>query len=839
DRTALLELGQVLARLGLDDDDHEPFLASLMGIPLPPSQRRRMEHLEGEALEKLILKATGDLLRTAAADRPLVLVFEDLHWADQSTIGLLCDLVPLTETLPILLVVVCRPRFPDTSDRFLRHVAEECEARLTRIELQPLDAVASERLIDNLLADGDVPARLREVIEIKAAGNPFFIGEVVRILIDQGALAFRGRRLVALRPVEAIEIPGTVQEVVMARIDRLELRAKRMLQVVSVAGGATPHEILEEIVSDGHFESDLARLIELEFLEIHEQAGQQVYPFKHPLIQEVCYEGILLATRRDLHLRTAVALESEVPETTPGFHGMLAYHFGRGNDLESAEEYLFKAGDDAARAAASSEALHYFQEASRIYLELHGEDADPEKVASLETKIALANYHRGRQLEAIDHINRALELRGIPIPKGRGPLLRRTAGGIAVVLSKLYLPFLQRRLPSATDRDREVADLMFKRARSQTTTDPLRFLSDTIEAMRFNTTVDPATVPGAAGMYAGSAGLFAFSGVFGVSRRFLEEARRQLDGDVVGEAFLLRFFEFVHAFLEGPDVAGVPEIDPELLERNVREGGLWDVCMYLGMLIKKKVYQGAFSEATEWIEYLGKLDVLYAYRVARENYQGGEAFLAVETGRYDDGIVAAERYFAENREVLPNLLALATRGKAEALAGRLDAAGETLARADRLVASQTRIPPMHLSAHHRTHLIVEVAAIAAALAKGNGSEARAQQKAARASAKRALGTARSVAWRKPEVLRLIARLESLTGHHRRALDFLTRAIESAEGAGLRPELARAHLAAAQLLAKGGRISGRESAEHRKRGEALLDELDLSHELELGEIWTAG
>jgi len=826
DADALAQLDRMLSHFGIADEDHRPILASLMAVPVPPEQRRRLQGIEGEALEKLILKATGDLLRAAATERPLVLVFEDLHWADPSTRMLLTDLIPLVKAHRILVIAPCRPGFADTSDPLLELAEKIGGPRFSRMDLAPLDPLDTESLIDNLLAEGEVPAPVREAIESKTAGNPFYIGEVIRVLIDQGALVYDDGKLVATRSVDAIEIPGTVQEVVMSRIDRLDLSTKRVLQVMSVAGGNTPRTILEEIVADDHFAPGIERLIALDFIEPHERARQETFAFKHPLIQEVCYEAILKAARQDLHLRTAVALEAEVPQGTPGYHGMLAYHFSRGNDLESAEEYLFRAGDDAIRVAASSEALSYFQEASRIYLERHGDRVDPEKIAQLETKMALAHYHRGQQVDAIEHINLALEKRDVPISKSRGRLLLRTVSGAALVLARLYVPALQHRLPAATERDREVADLMFKRARSQTTTDPLRFVGDTVEAMRFNTTVDPATLPGVAGLYAGSGGLCAYSGMFGISRRFLEEARRHLDPNGVEEQLLVRFFEFVAALLEGPAVAAAPEIDPELLEETVRKGSLWDVCMYLGLLIKKKVYTGEFAAAADWIEYLRKLEAQYSYRVARENYQGGQAFLAVETGRYEAGIQAADRYLADNDEVLPNLLGLATRGKAEVLAGRLEAARETLKRADRLVESQGQVPPMHRSAHYRTHLLLEVVQGERAMAAGSTSEARAHARAARRPARFALRAASKVAWRRPEVLRLVARREALAGHRAKANAAWRRALAAAEAAGLRPERARIHLEVSTSLQREDRLAGFSSVEHRRHAEALLEELGL-------------
>ncbi len=742
DETANAKLAQTLSLLPLDAGEIHPFVAPLMGLRLSGAHRKRVHGIEGDALENLIRRAVGDLLRAAASAAPRVFVMEDMHWADQSSLELVQSVIPLTLRHPVIVIAMMRPGYA-TTDGFLELARAQCGDRLSELRLEPLSPRASERLIDNLFADGDVPASLRDAIESKATGNPFYIEEVVRGLIDEGALAVREGRLFATGKIHEVRIPGSLQEVVMARVDRLEPRLKRVLQVISVAGENTPHEIVAEIADDARFDDGVGKLVDLQFVDAREREGRRVYRCKHPLIQEVCYEGTLRRTRQELHLRAAQALEAGVPETTPGYAGMLAFHFGRGNDLQAAEEYLFRAGDEAAKVAASSEALSFFREASRLFIELYGEQGNPDKRALLETKIGLAHFHRGQNQEAIEHINRALAFHGIPIPEGRGELVRRVASSAASVLGKLYVPALRGKPQAAGDKEKVLADLVFKRARAQTTNDPLRFLADTIEAMRFVWSVDPKTLPGAAGLNAGAAGLFAYSGFFAQSERFLALAREQLDAGDVSERFLVRFFEFIHHYLVGTP-GGIPEIDEDLIEANIRQGELLDVCTYLGVLIKRCVYQGRFGEAAEHIERLQKIEDLYGYEIARENWQGGMAFLALERGEYENAVVAAERYFTENREVLPNILALGTRAKAEVLAGRREDAHATLARARRLVESQSTVPPFHLSAYLRSCLLLALADLGAAKAEGNASAEKTHRKEARKLASGALRAVRAV-----------------------------------------------------------------------------------------------
>ena len=137
----------------------------------------------------------------------------------------------------------------------------------------------------------------------------------------------------------------------------------------------------------------------LDFIVPWDRTAGIEYAFKHPLIQEVTYDGLLQTKREELHRTVADAMDARLPSDLPGIDGMLAYHLSMGRDVERAEEYLFRAGDEAAKAAGSSEALHFFREASKLYFDLHGEGGDPEKKALLQKRIALALYYRGQLIE--------------------------------------------------------------------------------------------------------------------------------------------------------------------------------------------------------------------------------------------------------------------------------------------------------------------------------------------------------------------------------------------------------------------------------------------------------
>src|SRR6185369_14724928 len=176
----------------------------------------------------------------------------------------------------------------------------------------------------------------------------------------------------------------------------------------------------------------------------------------------------------------AETMERVFPEDLPGYTGMLAYHYGKGGVVDRAEEFLFKAGAEAARAAAPSEALHFFEEASKLYLEIHKDGGDPAKRAVLERNIAEALYYRGRFLDAIEHFNLALRLLGDRVVEGSWQLGMHFTRNLATVLARLYGPRFGGN-PAATDRQREIMDLRYARAEATVTTQPTRHLFDSMD----------------------------------------------------------------------------------------------------------------------------------------------------------------------------------------------------------------------------------------------------------------------------------------------------------------------------------------------------------------------
>ncbi|MCJ7683093.1 MAG: AAA family ATPase, partial [Desulfobacteraceae bacterium] len=359
-----------------------PFVATLMGMKLSGRYADRIKGIKGEALEKLIIKNVRELLIKATEVTPLVIVAEDLHWADTTTIELLESLFRLAATQRILFVNVFRPGYKETGDRVTQTIKERLPMYYVEIELEPLDGGMSEALITNMLnIKGIHRAVIGQIVE-RSGGNPFFIEEVVQSFIDEGAVVLKNGAFEVTDKIGEIAVPHTINDVLMARIDGLEEKTRNLVKIASVIGRNFFYRVLVDVASTiEDIDGRLSHLKEVQLIRERRRMDEVEYLFKHTLVQEAAYESIIHRKRKELHLSVARSIEKIFGDRLHEFYGMLAYHYSRAEDLDMTEEYLIKAGEEALKSSASNEALHYYQEALSIYLKKHGNRADPEKVA--------------------------------------------------------------------------------------------------------------------------------------------------------------------------------------------------------------------------------------------------------------------------------------------------------------------------------------------------------------------------------------------------------------------------------------------------------------------------
>ncbi len=829
-------LGKLAAAVGAvaPDDVPElvPFLATVLGVRLTGEHEARVRGIDGEGLEKLIHKSMRDLLQHLAAAQPVVVVLEDVHWADGSSMDLLETLLRLVDETRIVFVHALRPDHPGPGRRALTTARQRFAGRHVEIVLEPLTPKQGDRLIRNLLRIDDLPYATMAPMLRKADGNPFFLEEVARSLIEEGAIVQRDGRFTATERLASIVIPETVQEIILSRMDRLPEPVRRTLQIAAVIGRSFRPRVLAAVLSsDRELEWALGYLRKRQLVVQRAVDDDVEYVFKHALGQETIYGAIAKSTRRTLHAAVARAIETLFADRLSDFYGMLAYHYSRAEDRERAEEYLFRAGDEAARSAASSEALEYFQQASRLYFEIHGDGGDPGKKALLETNIGTALMNTGRLTEAVPHFNEALRHLGEPPLTSSTRLVVRGALDLLAVVLHLYFP--HRRILPARDatRVRDAILIRYQRAKAQTTTDTTRFFFDTIGSIRQLSRTDPRTVPGASGMYAGGAALFSFSGVSSsIGARFLAIAGRLAQGGDIGDEIAYRSMRFIHHYLAG-DWHPAHLMDARVLEEGLRYGQLWDACAYLGLCAERSLRQGRFAEAEATIARLAAIAEGYSSDFARSNHDGERATLLIEQRRLEPALEAVQHYASTRFEPLFNLLALGWEAKIQQLHGDSDRAAALLAEGERALHALAQVPPYHRSAFVLSRLRFDVGAFEAAVVAGDRRSAATLGKRAVRSARTAVRNARRVAVDRVETYRLVGRVQLLLGRRSSARRWWERSLAASAKLEAAPEGARTHREIAERFSASATvIAGLTPAQHAERARGLFTTLGLSWDL---------
>jgi predicted ATPase/class 3 adenylate cyclase len=327
-----------------------PPLLALLDVPVedpawqaldPPERRRRT------------LDAVKRLLLRESQVQPLLVVFEDLHWIDGETQALLESLVESLGSARLLLLVSYRPEYE-------HHWGSK--TTYSQLRLDSLPAESTAELLAALL--GPDPGLVALTQMLVKRGNPFFLEETVRTLVETGALTGERGAYRLTRPVEALQVPATVQAILAARIDRLPAEEKRLLQAASVIGKDVPYGLLAAIAEppEETLRQGLAHLLEAEFLYETQLFPDQEYTFKHALTHDVAYAGLLGERRRELHAAVMAAIERLHGGRLVEHVERLAHHARQGEVWDKAVRYLRQAGTKLFQRSANREAVTCFEQ---------------------------------------------------------------------------------------------------------------------------------------------------------------------------------------------------------------------------------------------------------------------------------------------------------------------------------------------------------------------------------------------------------------------------------------------------------------------------------------------
>lgn len=516
---------------GRDIAEPLAYLATMLGLEITGELAERVRHLDAEALRRQVFRAARRFFEHLARERPVVLFLEDLHWIDVSSAALAEHLIPLTAEVPLLLGWTARPEAP-LSGRLIAAAHATDPERLTQIMLHPLPREHGELLLRNLLGNALSPS-LRQTILDKADGNPFFVEEVIRAMVDLGAVSQdRSGGWRATPEAEAMTIPDTVQGVIMARLDRLDDDLKRVLRLASVIGRSFFLRVLRSLAEgEERVEECVSDLTGLELLREKARSPDLEYMFRHALVQETAYETIVRRRRRELHRRVGEAIERLFADRLDELHGLLAYHAARGEDWERAQRYLLRAGDQAARLAADAEALAHYQHAVEACERAFGDQWEPSERAALDRRIGEALFRSGQFPEATRFLTRALERYGRRYPQSKGSTRRAILAQLLQQACHRQLPQLLRRRAPGDPFARDCAEILACLGWIHYTADQELLVFDALsnlnEAERAGDPVSTARGLMAVGVLFGAVGLHRLAGRYHAEAERVGQLARQ------------------------------------------------------------------------------------------------------------------------------------------------------------------------------------------------------------------------------------------------------------------------------------------------------------------------
>jgi len=378
------KLSRAIAAFGGELDWTVPFVRQLLSLR---QTDETVASLDSASRRSELFRALRAIVLRAADLRPLVLVVEDLHWIDPASEEFLTFLSEGVPAARLLMVCSYRPGY--------RHPFGD-RGYHARLALRPLSDAEMATVARSLVEAEELPVEVCRLVACKAEGNPFFVEEVTRSLLEDGSLGRRGGRMVLIRAVDDVAVPDTIEEVLLARIDRLAGGARRAIQVASVIGREFASRLLERIGGvGGELHAHLAELRTLEL--IHEKAlhPELAYTFKHALTREVAYASVAPERRRKLHRAIGEAIEDLYRDRLGEHFEALAHHFTQAGVWDKALAYHERAAEKASESYANPLVIEHCEAALAIAGE-HPESTSPEVVRRLWRQLGLTAFYVSR-----------------------------------------------------------------------------------------------------------------------------------------------------------------------------------------------------------------------------------------------------------------------------------------------------------------------------------------------------------------------------------------------------------------------------------------------------------
>jgi len=820
-----------------DTNEIFPFVATLMGMKLSGRHLDRVNGIEGEALEKLISKNMRDLLIKSTELTPLVVVIEDLHWADTSSIEFLEFLFRLAETQRILFINVFRPNHPETSDRIIETIKEKRPVYYVEINLQPLNEQMGEMLINNMLNIRGLQHAVVDQIIQRAGGNPFFIEEVVRSFIDEGAVVKANGEFKVTEKIEKMVIPYTINDVIMARIDRLDENTRDLVKVASVIGRSFFYRILTEVANtvDG-IGNRLSYLKQIELIREQQRMEELEYLFKHALAQEAAYESILHQKRKDIHLQVAQSIEKVFDERLHEFYGMLALHYIKGENNEKAEEYLIKAGEEALRSSASNEALKYYQKGLKLYLQANQDFADPEKLAMFEKNIALAFFNKGQYVEAVEYFDKTISSYGVNIPKHPITSALKCSTSIFAFLIAFYLPFLKWK-KNPTKKDKEIISLFYKKVQALSQNDSTQFFIQSIYLVKRLSNFDMTKIENGAGIMASISLLFSYPGIsFSLSRKVLEYVKDKIDIKDNRSVLYYLASELMFDCTSGNWPEEI-EFDDDLIYWNLGIGDFLLTTVYIEWKAYLYIARANLKDAQRAVQKIYDIGEIYNNELAKVVKFVCNTHLLLKFRKIQDTFIEVNKGIKLTIKTgfkvwLINLYSI--KARIQIMLGDTDGAEDYIDRAEKIT-SNMEVVPQNLGEFALSKFYLAQYFLEESLTKSDKVASSTRKIISLRTGKYALKIASKIAIIRTETWKLMGSYFWLIGKQKMSIKWWRKAIQDGQDLNNRLELSRSYFEVGKRLlepkSKYKELNGITAEEYLEKARTMFEEMDLQWDLD--------
>jgi len=390
------KLESALRSAGLELDIAVPVFADLFMLALP-QDRYPPRKLSAQDKREQTLDTLANWMLERAEARPTVHLWEDLNWADPTTLDLLALVIEQSPTVSMLNILTYRSEFA---------APWPMRSHMTLITLSRLDRAEVEALIVQKAGGKAMPADVVEYVLRKTDGVPLYVEELTKAILESNFVSATDQSYALTRPLSALSIPATLQDLLMARLDRLPT-IREVAQLGSILGREFAYEMLQSIaaIEEKTLENGLDQLVDAELLYQRGRRPRARYMFKHALVQDAAYQSLLKRTRQFYHRQVAALLESRHPDIVQTQPELLAHHYSRAEDNEKALHYFLSHADKSAARYAHAEAVAALEDARRHAELLEPEDRDRQVVALL-IREAHSLHFLGRRQEIVDLLTR-------------------------------------------------------------------------------------------------------------------------------------------------------------------------------------------------------------------------------------------------------------------------------------------------------------------------------------------------------------------------------------------------------------------------------------------------